>query len=161
VRDKIADFLTNYILESSYEEAFDWEEFDGDFPEDAGKDYNCFWYNYFLLYFIHFLLFFRLLVLQEPFLALFSKFIAIRYFILNEFLFIAYFISFLFIFSCFVFLLTDKTMSKWKISLNGLLEKEQEIPKITKENIEIMTHWSLRDVNMWRSFGKKKLKKKK
>jgi len=145
----MATFFCFNLPESSYEEAFDWEEFDGDFPEDASKNQYDSCYNYLLLYSIQFLVFFRLFILMEPFLSFILKFITIRYFILNEFLFVAYFISFLFIFSRFVFLLTDKTMNKWKISVKKMLEKEQETPKITKKNIEIMTHWSLRGLNRW------------
>jgi len=149
IRTKLATFIHRNISESIYEETFAQESFENDFLQNPDHEIKNAWHNRILLFFIHFFITFRLFILQEPWLSIILKFIAVRYFILNEYLFIAYLISFIFIFSRFIFLLSDKTLSSWRFSLQDLLENKEGVPKVTKENIKIMTHWSLRYLRWW------------
>lgn len=146
VRIKIAHFLLFYLPESSYGEDFDIEEFDGDFPEDAG-DQQTEWYNYMLLYIVNFLISFRLLVMQEPILAIGIKFLIINFFMTNNSLFFAYLTSLMFIFSRFIFLLSDGTYPNWNLGLSlcsGSINKH--IFCLNKKNVYMMTFWALRGV---------------
>jgi len=148
-RSFFADIFWKYLPESSY------DRLDPDRDDDLylyNGDWNRSWYNRGLLFFVYFFIAFRLFILQEPYLSLILKFIAIRYFLLNEHLFIAYLISFVFILSRFIFLLSDKTLSNWRLSIETFLQNKEGVPKVTKENIKIMTHWSLRDIFFWNMF---------
>jgi len=149
-RTFLARFFKAFVPQSCYEDLD--PDRDDDYYETP-EDENNKWYNYMLLSIIHFFIAFRLFILQQPWLSIILKFIAVRYFILNEYLFLAYLISFVFIFSRFVFLLSDETLSNWKATFReSLLEDKEGIPRVTKENIKIMTHWSLRYVCMWQLY---------
>ena len=146
-RTLLARFFRNFVPESAYEDLD--PDRDDEFYQPPG-DLNDAWYNHVLLSFIHFLITIRMFLVSEPILSIVLKFIAIRYFILNEYLFLAYTISLVFIFSRFIFLLSDKTLGIWKLSIEEMLENQEESPKITRKNILILTHWSLRYIVCWR-----------
>lgn len=145
--DHFRTFLANFFWETVPESAY-YEAHSG-WDDEFTEDYNNAWYNRLFLSFIHFFITIRMFLMSEPILSIVLKFIAIRYFILNEYLFLAYTISLVFIFSRFIFLLSDKTLGIWKASIGEILENQEETPKITKKNILILTFWSLRSVYNW------------
>jgi hypothetical protein len=154
IRTKIANFLYNNINKNIYDEEINEDNWTGIMeclPEILAEK-NA-WYNKGLVFFINLLILIRLFILQEPFLAFVLRIIVIQYFILNKNLSLVYVVSFIFIFSRIIFLLSDGTQLEWKLSLSDmLLEKVEEIPKINKKNIKIMTHWALRGIGLWDIF---------
>ena len=152
-RTLLANFFWQFVPENAYN-ALDPDR-DDEFFELADDMHNN-WYNHLLLFFIHFFILIRMFLLSEPSLSIILKFMVIRFFVINEYLFLAYTISLVFIFSRFVFLLSDKTLSYWKLSIEEMLENQEESPKITKKNILILTHWSLRDIILWEMFAEKR-----